>query len=169
MSSPQPQSVPDTFTEPPPGPQWDDPTVCPSAFVFKARELLKALVLMSEAPAGAIASEDATAEAGSAHVKPSGSAPPKVSDTAGKLAKEWQGATTNRRRLRLLWEMQRALEEARYSPSRDRVRGTLDWKIAVATDERTASVVGHVYGISARQVRTYRAAHRAGTLARSPK
>lgn len=53
-----------------------------------------------------------------------------------------------------------ALRNARYAPERRHVRGTLEWRQAIAKDERTAKDVAKLFDVSERTVYYYRKEYR---------
>jgi hypothetical protein len=106
-----------------------------------------------------------------ARLRPGSAAPMRVEDLAGEYARAYE---TLRRRgagpkelLAVVKQAQDAWLQLAYGPAPERVRGTLDWKIAIATDERPSHVVGRAYGISASHVRNLRKAKRDGKLSKA--
>lgn len=105
---------------------------------------------------------------GSAHLKP-GAKPPTGADRdevadVERIRLSFGSALTNRQRLRALKELQEIVLAAKYGPAPARVRGTLDWKIAVASDTRSSFVVARAYDVSSSYVRKLRKAKREGRL-----
>ena len=137
----------------------DLPSRAPVSLNRLAEERLRELSLMTGAQrAGPIGGNE------SARQKP-GSVPPKgARDDVGAFRRQYAEATTNRGRLSVLRAVQDRINMMRYAPSAEKVRGTLDWKVAIATDPRPSHVVGSQYHISGSYVRVLRKALRDGEL-----
>ncbi len=80
------------------------------------------------------------------------------------LGERFQACKTHRGRLMLIKEAQALSDRLRYAPDRSMVRGTKEWREAIAHDPRTCRVLATIYGVSFGTVR--RIKKDAGTLAR---
>lgn len=100
-----------------------------------------------------------------ARLKPSGSEP--VGDRR-MLPAHWRArydrCTTNGERLDVLRQLDQYIAAHRGGTRLEQRRGTVQWKIAVATDERASAIVALDYGISASRVRQLRMELVAGKL-----
>lgn len=75
-----------------------------------------------------------------------------IADDMARWDRTWRQQKTDRDRLEMLQEMQAAAIRLRYSPDNQTHRGTREWKMAIAHDERRAHVVANVRGVSVRTV-----------------
>lgn len=72
--------------------------------------------------------------------------------------RQWRRARSHEARCEALREAEKALINARHAPRRSHVKGTLEWRLAIARDPRPAPVVAEVYGVSRQHVYRIRAA-----------
>lgn len=61
--------------------------------------------------------------------------------------RQWKRRKTDRSRLGLLAEMQKAVARLKFAPHVSTRRGTLEWRMAIAYDERTPAEVMATYDI----------------------
>jgi hypothetical protein len=64
------------------------------------------------------------------------------------LGSRFTQSKTHRRRLTIIKEAQTTADRLRFSPDRSKVRGTKEWREAVASDSRSCRVLATVYGVS---------------------
>jgi hypothetical protein len=94
-----------------------------------------------------------------AHLKPESGPPRPVEDLVSEWAREFRRAKTNTERLLVIKETQELVTSLKFAPVVEGIglrRGTLDFKIAVARDARSARVVAQVYDLTPAQVRAWR-------------
>lgn len=68
--------------------------------------------------------------------------------TLDRLTEDYTSCKTHRARLRVIKEAQDTVTRLRYAPDRSRVRGTREWKEAIAADARPCRKLAVVYGVS---------------------
>jgi hypothetical protein len=106
-----------------------------------------------------------------ARVKPGSTSPRPVEDLAGAFRSDYERAKSRGASTTHLLEVVKGAQDAwlavAYGPAPERVRGTLDWKIAVASDQRPSHVVARAYGISPSYVRKLRGLKREGRLSKT--
>jgi hypothetical protein len=131
---------------------------CPPVLARLVAQKLTELELLPGIAAARIASE-------TARLKSRGSDP---TGDRRKLPAQWRAefdrCTTNGQRLKVIVRLDRAIAQERGGTRLDQRHGTVQWKIAVATDERASALVAVDYGISASRVRQLRMELVAGTL-----
>lgn len=100
-----------------------------------------------------------------ARLKP-GSSPPEGEgkELAHFFRELYSAAKCNWDRMLVIKDAQTALRQVRYSPEKALVRGTREWKVAVATDQRISVEVACTWGVSSSYVRQLRAQLRDGKL-----
>lgn len=131
----------------------------PEPRLIKAMQsLLIRLALVSQVRAARI---DSTGS----HPKPT-SAPPRGAplDLPRVLAKRFWDCDNNRERLIVIAEAQRLLRMAKLPPPKALIRGTREWRLAIATDKRISLEVALTYDVSSSYVRTLRGRLQAGKL-----
>lgn len=81
------------------------------------------------------------------------------STVAAELDRLWDlytGAWTHRKRLAAVKEAQDTVLRLQFAPDRSKVRGTQEWKDALASDPRPLRIVASVFGVSHQTVANYR-------------
>jgi hypothetical protein len=114
---------------------------------------LMPLMLMQVSRAGPIGASEI------ARLKPESGPPRPVEDLVKEMGALFRKAGTNAERLAVIKDTQELVTSLRYAPVVEGIglrRGTLDFKIAVGRDERSAAVVAQVYGLTPQQVRAWR-------------
>jgi hypothetical protein len=101
---------------------------------------------------------------GSSGSKPGSMPPPPVEAVAHKYLRLYLHARTVQQRLDVVSAAQEELERARFGPPAAKVRGTHDWKVAIATDQRPSAAVAVLYDISPGYVRKLRHHYKKNTL-----
>lgn len=127
----------------------DEPVVLRKAL----EKVLLQLALVPVSPAARIEGAE------TARLKPGPSAPRRVGDETAVFLRDFAKCETNAQRLAVIKAAQDRLTALRYSPVSERVglrRGTLDFKIAIGTDERPVAVVASIFGVSPKTVRRYK-------------
>lgn len=88
-----------------------------------------------------------------------GSSPPTghvFGPTPAERRDQFNRALTHRQRLEVIQQINRQIAQARGGTELSERRGTVEWKLAIATDDRTSALVAVDYGISASRVRQLR-------------
>lgn len=70
-----------------------------------------------------------------------------------RLAYKFQRAKTHRARLLLIKAAQDKATAFTYSPDREHIKGTVEWKQRIAADSRSTRVCERVYGVSRETIR----------------
>lgn len=99
----------------------------------------------------------ASVSADIAHLKPSSSIPTGTgADLAALLRAKFNRCDSDYSRLLVLKDAQQIVSTTRYAPDKAYRRGTLEWKLAIAQDERISVEVACAYGVSSSYVRALR-------------
>lgn len=88
-----------------------------------------------------------------------GSSPPTGVVTGPSPAErrdQFNACTTHRERLEVIQQIYKQIAQARGGTELQQRRGTIEWKLAIARDERVSALVALDYGISASRVRQIR-------------
>lgn len=136
------------------------PSLPPPLLDRALKDVLVKLRMLSSVRAARLGSE-------TARLKP-GSSPPRGSgkDVSAWLHRRYKAADNNYDRLLVIKEAQAVLREGLYSVERAHIRGTLEWKLALARDPRISVEVAVAWGVSSSYVRQLRADLRDGKLGR---
>lgn len=111
--------------------------------------------LMDEALLRILLTADGRSQALTERVTGSREASAPTSDLAtvlDNLAGRFTGCKTHRARLLVIKEAQDTADRLRFAPDRSKVRGTPEWRQAIARDSRSMRVVAAVYGVNASTV-----------------
>ena len=107
--------------------------------------------LMREAIEGLILTNDGSVASWSRRVTGSRS-PVSPTSTLGQLVeallRAYIASQTHRERIVVIKDAQTALAERKFAPDRSKVRGTLEWKAAIAKDARSLRALARIYGVS---------------------
>jgi hypothetical protein len=80
------------------------------------------------------------------------------------LERKWARCTSEYERLLVIREAQQAIRSARHKPSDALIRGTSDWKLAIAQDLRPSTEVAEAYDVSSSYVRKIKGRFQEGIL-----
>lgn len=87
-----------------------------------------------------------------------------LAETLDGLTGRFTACKTHRARMLVIVDAQMTADRLQYAPRAEQ-RGTLEWKQAIGHDERPCRIVASVYGVSLRDVVSYRKQFRVTRLA----
>lgn len=83
--------------------------------------------------------------------------------TLDALSRDFMRCRTHRARLVIIKAAQRTADRLRHAPDRSKVRGTAEWRQAIAADPRKFRAIAAVYGVSISTVSSIKKAVRSAT------